>query len=202
MSRSVNLQTVPKFGPGAQLEAVRPQRALFHGFQRTVVGLQIGIIHIGIKPQVEHSTGPIHHVELAACRVGTAHIHRLREEDHPTEMLVKPRVADGGDFVPLAFVIPGQADRTKVVPILCPTGFQILCVNRLQFGIARGVDFDVVMVEGTELCGRGMIDPHGVAQLEVVHRWGAIREMQRRSDVEMMCSKVVIGRLRINDDVP
>ena len=199
MSRGVDLPPIPQLGPGTQLEAVRPQRALFHRFQRAVVGLQIGVIHIGVKPKVEHPVGPVHHVELASGRVGSSHIGRFGEENHPSKMFIKACVADGGDLVPLAFVIARQANRAEIVPVFVPTGLQILCVDGLQLGIACDVDLDVVVVEGAELYRRGMVDFHGVTELEVVHRRCAVGEVQRRRDVEVGRVEVVVWRLRIDD---
>ena len=66
-------------------------------------------------------------------------------------------------------------------------------IDAFQVRITRAVAIHVIQGEFAQLICLGCCNAHRVTQLEIVHRLGAVRQVQRRPDAKEMLGEIIIG---------
>ena len=117
-------------------------------------------------------------------------------------MLMVSRISYLVDFILFSFIISRQTYRTKIVPILRPTCLNVVGENLFQLRIARSIGFLIEFDKRTQLLCVRILDPHGITQLEVVHRLGVIRQMQRWQRIEIISCRIIIWSVGIDNSRP
>ena len=190
----MHFQPVPKFGPKVQTKTVAKHLTRF----QSIFGLDVRVIKVGIKPQIEHPVRTIHHVELTTRIIRPAYIDWPAERNHPAIMLMVSRISYLVDFVLFSLVITRQTDRTKIVPILRPTRLYVMGENLFQLRIARSIGFLIEFDKWTQLLCVRILDSQRITQLEVVHRLGVIRQMQRWQRIEIISCRIIFWSIGID----
>ena len=184
ISRGVHFEFVPKLCPDVHAQAVRPHLA-FH--VRSFVFCRIvGIIDVRIESDVEKARRTVHDVGFQARVVRLADVDRYRCPD-PTveEQAVVNVFGDSVDGALRISVISRQTYTSETFEKLGPAALNGVGVNRIKIHIAHVEAFLLIFHEIGEITRTRIADSARIAEPEVVHRLGPVRQMQRRTPVEI-----------------
>ena len=192
---------LPKFRP-----EVQPQRVAEHialgPLVGTVLNTVIVVDEVGIETDIHEVGWPQGGVHSKASVEGSADVERLAEGHDAPELVTVSHIGESASLVTHRVVPRANANAPEVVEIAFPTEFEIVSIAILQAGVASGIVVVAIDGEAGELRSGWRCDVVGVAEGEVVHRLGAVRGMDGRTEGEVMLAHVAVRVRRVLQSVP
>ena len=192
---------LPKLRP-----EVQPQRVTEHIALGPLVGTVLDTVvivdEIGIETDVHEVGWSQGGVQPKASVAGSADVERLTEGHDAPKLVAVGHIGECTRLVTHRVVPRAYADAAEVVEVAFPTEFEIVGVAILQVGVASGIAVVAIDSESGELRSCWRCDVVGVAEGEVVHRLGAVRGMDGRTEGEVMLAHVAAMVRRILQAIP
>ena len=192
------LVVLPKLSPSVEAETVAPDRIQE---RLTAEGEVLVVISEGTRePDIDERGGSVGDIEVEAGGVGVADVHWLGVADHGSVEIAEDDIGKFALLVGVGAIVKFGADRAKLHEVLIPLELNVLIVRGNQIGVtprAEAVNLiHLVKGEGGE---PRLADTAGEAEAEIVHRLGAVAEVEGRSQRPEDGIGVVAGDIIIDE---
>lgn len=187
-----DIEHLPEFGPHIEACSEVPL-ILIEPFARAVLELKVVVESAELKPDVEERGRLVGDVDVETAIAAAADVDRLSKRHDAAESIGVAHIGEGAMLIESGLIEQLSAHRAEAREILGPVGSEMMGAGGKEVGVALGIG-----VEGEDRCAvevadRGVGAAEGVGEREVVHRGGAVGEVERGDKVEEIA--VIGGRL-------